>query len=162
MSRRRTQSRHKSTDGAGRDIQVGDWVRVMSVPDSIGRMPRATKQAFSRAAGKTFQIEAFDEQGCAELDLSGKVGLDTIWIESFCVQRFRRPRKQSLRFRKILAIRRRLNRRAGRSVTSPSTTQRTTRTSWSSDSNTSGSITAGSSLETGAKFTERSTLRTRR
>ena len=110
MSRRRTQSRHKSTDVAGRDIQVGDWVRVISVPDSIGRMPRATKQAFSRAAGKTFQIEAFDEQGRAELDLSGKVGLDTIWIEPFCVQRFRRPRKQSLRFRKILAIRRKLDR----------------------------------------------------
>jgi hypothetical protein len=110
MSRRRTPSRHKSADVAGRDIQVGDWVRVMSVPDSIGRMPRATKQAFSRAVGKTFQIEAFDEQGCAELDLSGKVGLDTIWIEPFCVQRFRRPRTQSLRFRKILAIRRKLDR----------------------------------------------------
>ena len=43
-----------------------------SVPDPIGRMSRTTKQAFSRAAGKTFQIEAFDERG-AELDLSGKV-----------------------------------------------------------------------------------------
>lgn len=110
MSRRRTPSRHSSTDVAGRDVRVGDWVRVMSVPDSISRMPRATKQAFSRAVGKTFQIEAFDELGCAELDLSGKVGLDTIWIEPFCVQRFRRPKKQSLRFRKTLAIRRQLDR----------------------------------------------------
>jgi hypothetical protein len=66
----------------------------VSVPDSITRMPRTTKQAFSRAVGKTFQIEAFDELGCAELDLSGKVGLDTIWIEPFCVRRSRRPRKQ--------------------------------------------------------------------
>jgi hypothetical protein len=94
----------------GRDVKVGDWVRVVSVPDSITWMPRATKQAFSRAVGKTFQIEAFDELGCAELDLSGKVGLDTIWIEPFCVRRFRRPRKQSLRFRCTLMIRRKLER----------------------------------------------------
>jgi hypothetical protein len=73
-------------------------------------MPHATKQAFSRAVGKTFQVEAFDELGCAELDLSGKVGLDTIWIEPFCVQRFRRPKKQSLRFRKTLALQRKLDR----------------------------------------------------
>jgi hypothetical protein len=73
-------------------------------------MPRATKRAFARAVGKTFQIEAFDGQGCAELDLSGKVGWDTIWIEPFCVQRFRRPKKRSLRFRKTLAIRRKLDR----------------------------------------------------
>ena len=110
MSLRRRPSRHASTDVAGRDVRVGDWVRVISVPDSIRRMPRATKQAFSRAVGKTFQIEAFDELGCAELDLSGKVGLDTIWLEPFCVQRFRRPKKQSLRFRKTLAILRRLDR----------------------------------------------------
>ena len=84
-------------------------MRVISVPDSISRTPRATKLAFSRAVGKTFQIEAFDELGCAELDLSGKVGLDTIWIEPFCVQRFRRPTKQSQRFRKTLAIRRKLD-----------------------------------------------------
>lgn len=110
MSRSRTPSRHALTDAAGRDVRVGDWVRVVSVPDSVSRMPRATKRAFARAVGKTFQIEAFDESGCAELDLSGKVGLDTIWIEASCVRRFRRPRKQSLRFRKILAIRRKLDR----------------------------------------------------
>ena len=43
-------------------------------------------------------------------DLTGKVGRDTIWIEPFCLQRFRRPKKQSLRFRKTLAIRRKLDR----------------------------------------------------
>jgi hypothetical protein len=73
-------------------------------------MPRATQRAFSRAVGKTFQIEAFDDVGCAELDLTGKVGWDIIWIEPFCFQRFRRPKKQSLRFRKTLAIRRKLDR----------------------------------------------------
>ena len=112
MSRRgrRTPNRHSLTDTTGRDVRVGDWVRVISVPESISQMPRDTKQAFSRAVGKTFQIEAFDELGCAELDLSGKVGWDTIFIEPFCLQRFQRPRKQSLRFRKILAIRRKLDR----------------------------------------------------
>jgi hypothetical protein len=102
--------RHSSTDVAGSDVRIGDWVRVVSVPRSIARMPRASKQAFSRAVGKTFQVEAFDESGCAELDLTGKVGFDTIWIEPFCVQRVRRARKHSLRFRRILTIRRRLDR----------------------------------------------------
>ena len=110
MLRMRTPTQHSSADVAGRDVKVGDWVRVVSVPDSIARMPGATKRVFSRAVGKTFQVEAFDELGCAELDLSGKVGLDTIWIEPSCVQRFRRPRKQSLRFRRTLMIRRKLDR----------------------------------------------------
>lgn len=83
---------------------------MVSVPDSVSRMARSTKRAFARAVGKTFQIEAFNELGCAELDLSGKVGWDTIWIEPFCVERFRRPKKQSLRFRKTMAMRRRLDR----------------------------------------------------
>ena len=105
----RKPSRHQSTDAAGRSIRVGDWVRVVAIPESIARMSRATKRAFSRAVGRTFQIEAFDESGCAELDLTGKVGPDTIWIEPSCVQRFRRPRRHSLRFRRILTIRRRLD-----------------------------------------------------
>ena len=110
MSRERTLRRPASTDVAGRDLRVGDWVRVVCVPDSIARMRRATKRAFSRAVGKTFQIEAFDESGCAELDLTGKVGWDTIWIEPICVRRFRRPRKHSLRFRRTLMIRRKVER----------------------------------------------------
>ena len=85
-------------------------MRVVSVPASIARMPRASKRAFARAVGRTFQIEAFDESGCAELDLTGKVGFDTIWIEPFCVRRVRRPRQHSLRFRRILEIRRKLDR----------------------------------------------------
>jgi hypothetical protein len=73
-------------------------------------MPRETKRAFSAAVGQTFQIEAFDGLGCAELDLTGKVGPDTIWIEPFCMQRVRRPKQYSARFRNIMAIRRRLER----------------------------------------------------
>jgi hypothetical protein len=161
MSRRRTPSRHASTDVAGRDVRVGDWVRVVSVPDSVSRMPRATKRAFARAVGKTFQIEAFDGQGCAELDLTGKVGWDTIWIEPFCVQRFRRPKKQSLRFERPWRFDENSIDRAGRYVTSRSTVQRTIRIGWWSNCNRSRWVTAGTCLKTERRFTERSTVRTR-
>ena len=107
---RRAWRKHSPTDAAGCDVRVGDWVRVVSVPASIARMPGDAKRAFSRAVGKTFQIEAFDQLGCAELDLTGKVGFDTIWIEPSCVLRARRPKTHSLRFRRILAIRRKLDR----------------------------------------------------
>jgi len=110
MSRRSTLRPHSPNDSTGRDLRVGDWVRVVRVPDSVARMPRESKRAFARAVGKTCQIEGFNALGLAELDLTGKVGWDTIWIEPFCVQRFRRPRKRSLRFRRVLAIRRRLDR----------------------------------------------------
>lgn len=103
-------NRYSPSDVHGRDIRVGDWVRVVSVPGSVAAMPRETRRVFSAAVGQTFQIEAFDGLGCAELDLTGKVGLDTIWIEPFCVQRVRRPRRYSARFRRIMAIRRRLER----------------------------------------------------
>lgn len=68
-------------DATGRDIRVGDWVRVVSVAGSVATMRRESRRAFSAAVGKTFQIEGFNRVGCAELDLTGKVGLDTIWIE---------------------------------------------------------------------------------
>ena len=110
MSRSSTPTPYPPTDATGRDLRFGDWVRVMRVPDSIAAMPRESRRAFSGAVGKTFQIEGFNELGLAELDLRGKVGWDTIWIEPFCLQRFRRPEKHSLRFRRLLAIRRKLDR----------------------------------------------------
>jgi hypothetical protein len=103
-------STHAPIDAAGRDLRVGDWVRIVSVPDSVATMPRRSKRVFSAGVGKTFQIEAFDEIGCAELDLHGKVGPDTIWIEPFCLARARRPARYSARFARILAIRKRLER----------------------------------------------------
>ena len=109
MSPPRARIRHSPIDVIGRDIRVGDWVRVVSVPESIAGMHRDAKRAFAGAVGKTFQIEAFDKLGCVELDLTGKVGRDTIWIEPSCVLRFRRPRRQSRRFRRVLGIRRKLN-----------------------------------------------------
>jgi hypothetical protein len=103
-------STYAPIDAAGRDLRVGDWVRVVSVPGSVVTMPRWSKRVFSAAVGKTFQLEAFNEVGCAELDLRGKVGSDTIWIEPFCVARTRRPTRYSARFARILAVRKRLER----------------------------------------------------
>src|SRR5215471_18598343 len=162
MSRSRTPSRHAPTDVAGRDVRIWDWVRVVSVPDSVSRMPRATKRAFARAVGKTFQIEAFDELGCAELDLSGKVGWDTIWIEPFCVQRFRRPKKQVSDFEKLWRCVGDSIDRAGRSVMSRGIAQRTIRISWLSDYDASRSVRAGTCLKTERRFTERSMLQIKR
>ena len=106
----RVVSTHAPTDTAGRDLRVGDYVRVVSIPGSVATMPRRSKRVFSAAMGKTFQIEAFDEVGRAELDLHGKVGPDTIWIEPFCLMRTRRLSRYSVRFARILAIRKRLER----------------------------------------------------
>lgn len=103
-------STYAPIDTAGRDLRVGDWVRVVSVPGSVVTMPHRSKRAFSAAVGKTFQLEAFNEVGCAELDLRGKVGPDTIWIEPFCLARTRRPTRYSARFARILAVRKRLER----------------------------------------------------
>jgi hypothetical protein len=101
---------YASIDATGRDLRVGDWVRVVSVPGSVATMRRESRRAFSAAVDKTFQIEAFNKLGCAELDLTGKVGPDTIWIEPFCVVRTRRPKRRSARFARVLAMRRRLER----------------------------------------------------
>jgi hypothetical protein len=103
-------STYAPIDTAGRDLRVGDWVRVVSVPGTVVTMPHRSKRVFSAAVGKTFQLEAFNEVGYAELDLRGKVGPDTIWIEPFCLARTRRPMRYSARFARILAVRKRFER----------------------------------------------------
>ena len=100
-------STYAPIDAAGRDLRVGDWVRVVSAPGSVVTMPHRSKRVFSAAVGKTFQLEAFNEVGCAQLDLRAKVGSDTIWIEPFCLARTRRPMRYSARFARILALRKR-------------------------------------------------------
>jgi hypothetical protein len=64
-----------------------------------------SKDAFSRAVGHTIQIEAFDESGCLELDMWPKISIDTIWLEPFCVERFRRYKVPSQSFQKKLRYR---------------------------------------------------------
>lgn len=95
-------NKHAAIDAEGGDLQVGDWVRVLMAPLSIVNMPDESKDAFSRAVGNTFQIEAFDETGCIELDMWPKSGSDTIWVEPYCVRRFRRYKRLSKSFRKTL------------------------------------------------------------
>ena len=82
--------KHPPLDIRGYELQLGDWVRVVMVPLSIRNMPENSKSAFSRALGHTFEIAAFNECGCLELEMWPKISLDTIWIEPFCVTRVRR------------------------------------------------------------------------
>ena len=83
---------HAKIDAFGKDIRAGDWVRVLQAPLSIVGMPQDSLVAFSAAIGHTFQVLAFDQTGCVELELWQKLPLrDTIWLEPFCCQRTRRP-----------------------------------------------------------------------
>jgi len=94
----------------GKNLKVGDWVRVVAVPLSIQNMPDDSKEAFSRAVGETLQIESFNGIGCLELDFWPKLGCDTIWLEPYCVKRYRRYKKFSKRFKKILELNEELER----------------------------------------------------
>ena len=89
---------HLPIDSEGRDLKIGDWVRVIAAPLSIRGMPPESLKAFSRAIGLTFQIKRFDESGCLELHMWSKISFDTIWLEPFCVRRFRRYKRLSKAF----------------------------------------------------------------
>ncbi len=83
-------------DKRGRHIEAGDWVRLVEIPSDIRWMLRETRTVFRRALGQTFRVEAFDNYGHAELDLSRKVaGHHTIWVEPEHLLLFRRRRKHS-------------------------------------------------------------------
>lgn len=89
-------------DANGREVLLGDWVRVIQAPLSIRNMPRETLQAFSSAIGHTFQVEEIAPNGDLVLELWPKISLDTIWLEPYCCIVYRRPAKFSKRFRRIL------------------------------------------------------------
>jgi hypothetical protein len=89
-------------DMNGREILLGDWVRVIQAPLSIRGMPSDTLSAFSNAIGHTFQVEEIAPNGELVLELWPKISLDTIWLEPCCCVVFRRPVKFSKRFRRIL------------------------------------------------------------
>ena len=133
---------------------------MVGVPSA--RMPRSTKQAFSRAVGKTFQIEAFDESGCAELALTGKVRFDTIWIEPFCVQRVVAQGSTVSCFNESWRFVAGSIGHAGRFDTLRNTAGRTIQRNLSSGCTASGSITAGTFLKGDEKSMELSTRRTTR
>lgn len=91
-------------DVDGKDLRIGDWVRVVAVPLSIKTMPHETKEAFSNAVGHTFQIMAFDQTGCLHLEMWPKVSLDTIWLEPFLAKRSRRYKRLSKSFQRTVAL----------------------------------------------------------
>ena len=102
--------RYEALDAYGRDIQLGDWVRVIQAPMSVVGMPKETLSAFSAAIGQTLQVLDFDEVGCLELDLHQKLRrLDTIWLEPFCCVRSRRPKSPGKYYREHRAFMERRN-----------------------------------------------------
>ncbi len=76
-------------------------------------MSKETKRAFSKAVGHTLQIEAFGVDGCLELDFYPKLGFDTIWLEPYCCIRFRRYKRYSKNFQKILKMRKEIDEKYG-------------------------------------------------
>ena len=60
----------KPYDRTGKKITIGDWIRLVEIPPGISKMPEATQIVFEKALGKTFRIEAFNEYGLAELNLT--------------------------------------------------------------------------------------------
>lgn len=95
---------HEPCDVNGKDLKIGDWIRVISVPLTIINMPKETKDAFSKAVGRTLQIQNFGVDGSLELEFYPKLGFDSIWLEPYCCVRFRRYKKYSKNFQKILKL----------------------------------------------------------
>ena len=89
-------------DANGREVRLGDWVRVLQVPLSIMSLPKDSVDAFVRAVGHTFQVQTIYLNGDLELDMFPKVSFDSIWIESVCCVVSRRPRQFSRHFRATL------------------------------------------------------------
>ena len=96
--------KNEPIDINGKDLRVGDWVKVISVPLSICHMPEDSKDVFSRAVGNNFQIIDFDGIGCLELEFSKKLGGDFIWIEPYCVKRIRRYKDHSFKFKRLMGL----------------------------------------------------------
>lgn len=102
--------KNEPIDINGKDLRVGDWVKVIFVPLSICHMPDDSKEAFSRAVGNNFQLADFDEIGCLELEFPQKLGGDFIWIEPYCVKRIRRYKEHSIKFKRLMELKKELER----------------------------------------------------
>jgi hypothetical protein len=77
----------KAADRFGRELSIGDRVRLVQLPDNISALPRPTQRLFRKALGKASRIKAFGKCGHAELHLSEKaVFFDTIWVEPTCLE----------------------------------------------------------------------------
>lgn len=61
---------HKPVDRNGKPIRVGDVVRIIGVPDISGMSPDGLAEAlpaFEYLVGKYKRVQAFDENGHAEI-----------------------------------------------------------------------------------------------
>jgi hypothetical protein len=78
----------KAKDCRGRNISVGDLVRIVGLPD-LSKMPRRTQTesepVFRYLIGKYKKIRSFNSIGWAEIEFrirNGKLaGIQTVWIE---------------------------------------------------------------------------------
>ncbi|WP_299981284.1 hypothetical protein [uncultured Pseudoteredinibacter sp.] len=93
--------REKAIDIEGNELKLGDWVTVVIAPISILGMPNESLIVFSSAIGRNYQVMDIDNYGAVELHVRR---FDTIYIEPFCLRRFRRYKKFSKPFQKQLAI----------------------------------------------------------
>lgn len=80
-------------DAYGVKIHVGDKVRVVGVPDLSGMAPsgrRESQPVFEYLVGKYKKIEAFDDDGLAELSFrimkGAREGYHWVWIEPFLLK----------------------------------------------------------------------------
>jgi len=90
--------KHKPIDATGKQIQVGDTVRVVGVPDLSGMAQNYRHESlpvFKYLVGKCKKVEELDRFGCAWLSFTirkGKHrGIHSVTIEPFLL-RVRRPR----------------------------------------------------------------------
>lgn len=60
-------------------FKVGDFVKITKIPASVKDRARInTPKVFKQALGKVFRIQAFDEYGHLELQVTDR---DWIWLE---------------------------------------------------------------------------------
>jgi hypothetical protein len=99
----RTANRHKPLDRNGRRIKIGDYVRIVGVPNLSGMSPEGVAEclpAFEHLVGKYKRVAAFDEYGCAEFSFhmrhpNGERSGHFVWIEPFLLH-VPQPRVQSI------------------------------------------------------------------
>ena len=74
--------KHKPIDVTGKEIKVGDTVRIIGVPDLSGMSPgniKETKPVFEYLVGKYKKVQRFDDFGCAMLQFSIEKGKNRGW-----------------------------------------------------------------------------------
>ena len=74
--------KHKPIDITGKEIMVGDIVRVIGVPDLSGMSPdniKETKPVFEYLVGKYKKVRHIDDFGCVMLQFSIEKGKNRGW-----------------------------------------------------------------------------------